>query len=245
MNKVIKITDDEVLIGKDDGSIIKTEKSNATWDVKVGDEVELFTSGETVILNLAKKAKEKKEKGFVNGVVRLCQKMFLISFTSLFALFMVALIVIGMIPRGNKYTYNAEIMGMELSATVSFKGDEMSMKMTGDEEIIVSKYKIESKKLYEYNTETSAYDCVGEISSTKITYKIDLGEDGSFNMVFKENTMITLRTLSIVCMIIFAVLDLAALTVMILTKKGIIKLSDSRKVEVLANSQNEDSTVTE
>lgn len=245
MNKVIKITDDEVLIGKDDGSIVKTEKSNATWDVKVGDEVELFTSGETVILNLAKKVKEKKENGFVNGVVKLCQKMFLISFTSLFALFMVALIVIGMIPRGNKYTYNAEIMGMELSATVSFEGDEMSMKMTGDEEIMVTKYKIESKKLYEYNTETSAYDYVGEISSTKITYKLDLGEVGSFNMIFKENTMIALRTLSIVCMIIFAVLDLAALTVMILTKKGIIKLSDSRKVEVLANSQNEDSTVTE
>ena len=41
MNKVIKITDDEVLIGKDDGSIVKTEKSNATWDVKVGDEVKV------------------------------------------------------------------------------------------------------------------------------------------------------------------------------------------------------------
>ena len=229
MNKVIKITDDEVLIGKDDGSIIKTEKSNATWDVEVGDEVELFTSGETVILNLAKKVKEKKGKRLVNGVVRLCQKMFLISFTSLFALFMVALIVIGMIPRGNKYTYNAEIMGMEFSATISFEGDEMSMKMTGNEEIIVTKYKIENKKLYEFNTETLAYDYVGEISSTKITYNLDLGEDGSFNMFFKENTMIALRTLSIVCMIIFAVLDLAALTVMILTKKGIIKFEWFRK----------------
>ena len=245
MNKIIKITDDEVLIGKDDGSIVKTEKSNATWDVKVGDEVELFTSGETVILNLSKKAKEKKEKRFVNDVVRLCQKMFLISFTSLFALFMIALIVIGVIPRGSKYTYNAEIMGMEVSATLSFKGDEMYMKSTFDEEIAVAKYKIESKKLYEYNTETLTYDYVGEISSTKITYKLDLGEDGSFSMIYKENTMIALRTLSIVCMIIFAVLDLAALSVMILTKKGIIKLSESRKVENLTNSQNEDLTVSE
>ena len=57
MNKVIKITDDEVLIGKDDGSIIKTEKSNATWDVKVGDEVELFVDGNTIIPALKKNSK--------------------------------------------------------------------------------------------------------------------------------------------------------------------------------------------
>lgn len=245
MNKVIKITDDEVLIGKDDGSIVKTEKSNAAWDVKVGDEVELFTSGDTVILNLAKKVKEKKENGFINGVVRLCQKMLPIIFTSLFTLFMIVLIVIGVIPRGNKYTYNAEIMGMEFSATVSFKGDEMSMKMTGDEEIMVSKYKIENKKLYEYNTETLVYDYVGEISSTKIIYKLDLGEDGSLSMTFKENTMIIVRKLSVVFMIVFAVLDLAALTVMVLTKNGIIKLNESRKVEDSTNSQNEESTITE
>ena len=64
MNKVIKITDDEVLIGKDDGSIIKTEKSNATWDVKIGDEVELFTDREDIVINLVKKLKKLENINF-------------------------------------------------------------------------------------------------------------------------------------------------------------------------------------
>ena len=234
MNKVVKVTEDEVFIGKDDGSVVKTEKSNATWDVKVGDVVELFVSGDTVILNLAKKVKEKKENSFVKKTVNLCQKTLPMIFSSLFAIFLVALLVISFVPRGNKYTFEAELMGLKVTSTITFKGDEMELVNSTSTEVFTSKYKIEDGKLYEFNTETNKYDFVGEITSTKLTMS---AEDLGFSMEYKENTMIALRTMSIVFMIIFAVLDTAAIAVMLLTKKGVIKLNNSSTAVVNAEPE--------
>ncbi len=226
MNKVIKITEEEIFIGKDDGSIVKTEKSNASWEVQVGDTVELFISGDTVILNLAKKVKEKKENSIVKKTINLCQKTLPMIFSSCVALFLVALLVICFVPKGNKYTFEAELMGMKVTSTIKFKGNEMELVNSTSNEVFTSKYNIEDGKLYELNTETNNYDLIGEISSTKITLSAEvLG----FSMEYKENTMIALRTMSIVFMVIFAILDAAAITVMILSKKGIIKINNEEK----------------
>lgn len=149
MNKIIKIADGKVFVGKDDGSILETEISNASWDAKVADEVEVFSSGDTVILSLAKKAKEKKVFPIVKKTVNACQKLLPMIFTGLFAFFTIALIVICALPKGHKYEFEMEFMGMELTSTIKFKGDEMQMTMSTLDEVTSVKYDIEDGKLYE------------------------------------------------------------------------------------------------
>ncbi|MBQ8425941.1 MAG: hypothetical protein IJX17_08015 [Clostridia bacterium] len=61
MNKVIKVTEDTIYVGKNDGEIVKTNISNASWDVKVGDEVEIFANDEIIILYLIKKLDKELE----------------------------------------------------------------------------------------------------------------------------------------------------------------------------------------
>ena len=229
MNKVIKITEDEIFIGRDDGSVLTTEKANASWDVQVGDEVEVFASGETVILNLAKPNKRNKSSklmnnAFVNKIVSLSQKIFPIVFSCLFVLFLVALIVVSCVPRGSKYTFKDEIAGIEISSVVEFTKDELtsttyySESLEDENMIYTTNYKITDGKLYTYNLTTKEYNYAGKISSTKAII-----ESEGLKIEYKENTMIALQTLSIVFMVIFAVLDLASITILVLTKKGIIK----------------------
>jgi len=59
MNKVIKVTEDTIYVGKSEGEIVKTDISNASWDVNVGDEVEIFANDEIIILYLLKKFEQK------------------------------------------------------------------------------------------------------------------------------------------------------------------------------------------
>lgn len=246
MNKVVKVTEDEVFIGKDDGSVVKTEKSNATWDVKVGDVVELFVSGDMVILNLTKKQKSNVTNGFLGSIVKSCQKILPIAFSCLFVLFLTALIVISSVPRGNKYTYEANIGGMEISSVVTFDGDEITLtsyyELNGetDDEIVTSTYKITDGKLYTYNLTTKEYNYAGKISSTEAVI-----ENDGMKLIYKENTMIALRTISIVFMIIFAVLDTAAIAVMLLTKKGVIKLNNSSTAVVNAEPEKREEVTAE
>lgn len=233
MNKVIKITEDEIFIGKEDGSIVKTERANANWDVKLGDKVELYASGKTVIVNLARRVKEKKEcKPIIEKFSIFGQKkIFPIILSCLFAVFLIALIVINSVPRGKKYTYKADLDFVYVSMVVEFDDDEVTasgvMEMFGDKDDIIgtNKYKITNGKLYIYQEEEKTYEYAGEISSTELEFEI---MDG-YTLKCKENTMITLRTISIVFMIIFGLLDAAAITFMILIKKGIIKLPNSKE----------------
>ena len=243
MNKIIKIEENKIFVGKDDGSILETETSNASWDVKVGDEVEVFTSGDTVILSLAKKTKEKKCCPIIKKAVNACHKLLPMIFTGLFAIFTIALIVICALPKGNRYEFDMEIMGMELTSTIKFKGDEMQMTMSTLDKVTSVKYDydIEDGKLYEYNTETKKYDYLGEISSTKLTIK---EPETGMMLEYEEETMIALRTLSIVFMAIAAVLDFACIAVVFLTKKGIIKLDEAQAVQPTTTSEATETTET-
>ena len=60
MNKVIKIADNEIYVGTKDGSFIIVNKENVSWDVQLGDQVDIFKNGDDVILSLKKKSKQKK-----------------------------------------------------------------------------------------------------------------------------------------------------------------------------------------
>lgn len=224
MNKIIKVTNDEILVGTDEGSIIKTERANASWDAKVGDKVEIFSNGDTVILTLRQKHKERKENMFVSKTVGLCQKIFPIVFSCLLVVFLAAFLVICNVPRGKKYVIKNTAI-VEYDITITFDGDEMIIKSTnlfaeeGEDKYVVNstKYAIVDGELYEYNELTEEYDLIGEISSTKLSLIID-----NYRIVFKENTMISLKTWSLILMIVSAVLDLACIVVFVLTKKGVI-----------------------
>ena len=164
-----------------------------------------------------------------------------IIFTGLFAFFTIALIVICVLPKGHKYEFEMEFMGMELTSTIKFKGDEMQMTMSTLDEVTSVKYDIEYGKLYEYNTETKKYDYLGEISSTKLTIK---EPETGMMLEYEEETMIALRTLSIVFMAIAAVLDFACIAVVFLTQKGIIKLDETQTVQSAISSDVTETTET-
>lgn len=228
MDKVVRVTDEKIFIGKDDGSLIEVGVDSANWDVKVGDQVEVFTGESGIVLSLSKKVKEKKigENKAVKWVMNKSQKLLPIVFSSVFVFFMIALIVICSVPRGRKYKFNTEFLGMEVTSTITFKNDKMEVRSSTLDEVEYVLYDIDDGKIYEYNSETKTYDYMGKISSTKLTVESD-----GFSMVYKEHTMIALKTISIVFMVIAAILDAGAITVMILTKKGVLKLEVAPAVE--------------
>lgn len=237
MDKIIKVTEDEIFIGKEDGTIIKTERANANWDVKVGDVIEVFASEEMIILNLAKKTKTKTKKLFnFEKLFQYCQKLLPIIFSSLFAAFMIALIVVCSVPRGKEYKFSDSLMGIDYSYTVTFSKDEVVLKSYakyGDEvedSVSTYEYKITDGCLYVYNEELEVYENNGRISSTKLILTDLEGE--SLKLELKEKTMCALRNTFITFMVVFGILDLACIVIIVLTKKGIIKTKEKSNGEI-------------
>lgn len=252
MNKIVKVTDDKIFIGKDDGSLVVTEKNNASWDVKVGDVVELYEKGDLIIINQSKRnLKQKKKLNIWGNIVNACSNRLPIIFSSFFVLFFVAFMVINFIPHGRTYTCKENIFGYELEATLTFSGDEVTEKVknpyykneelsdiegidTKNEFIIyTSKYKILDKKLYSFDEDTGDYEEGGKISSTKY-----IAESLGYKIEYTEHTMQTLKTLSLVLFIVFLVFDLACVVVVVLNKKGIIKTANASENTTLLNSNN-------
>lgn len=224
MNKVIKVTDDEVFVGMEDGSVVKTERMNASWDVQVGDNVELFSDGAVIILNLISSTQKertiKQRTGVFSKIAKLCQKVFPIAFSALFVLFLTALIVVVSVPRGKKYVY--EEAGV--SAIITFEDDDtatIEAVESGDPDSIFATCTcdISDGKLYVFRN--GKYIYLGKITSRNIIMYTD-----GIKLEYKENTMITLATLSTVFMSLFAVLDLASVTIMLLIKNGKIKIEE-------------------
>ncbi len=236
MNKVIKVTDDEIFVGMEDGSVVRTEKSNASWDVQIGDNVELFASGDMIILNLVTATRKSDKSKLTNGVfckiAKLCQKVFPIAFSVLFVMFLTALIVVCSLSKGDKYTGKIYEDGVEFNIVIDFEDDNYLLLTSeyeewGDKPVRMSetvRYRIDDGKLYMYSTDSEGFIYVGKITSTQIEANGFMG--GSYPLELKEKTMITLRTLSAVFMSLFAVLDLASVTVMLLIKNGKIKIEE-------------------
>lgn len=235
MNKVIKITDDEVLIGKDDGSIIKTEKSNATWDVKVGDEVELFVDGNTIIPVLKKKLKSKKKNKFLTITSKLSQKIFIPLFTMIWALSLISIIVLGVIPRGDTYLYKDNIIGVDVSSKMVFSEDGMEIEAldeNGEYKITSYSFKIVSGSLYVWSSERGEFEYWGKISSTKINLV-----SGVAKVELKEARLMPVKIVSIVLLSVFASLDLLMMILVVIDKCKRNKDNQKFEYEVIAERE--------
>ncbi len=108
--------------------------------------------------------------------INFCKKPLLIATASVFGLFLIMLIVVCAIPRGNKYEYNKTFFGQSINMSFSFEDGKMvadTSGMTGEEDIQVSpvEYKIEKGILY--SIENGISEKVGKINSFKIVVDVN------------------------------------------------------------------------
>ncbi len=246
MNKIIKITDDEVVVGKDDGSVLKVKKSSVNWKSKVGDLVDVFKDGDNYILSKSVNIVEKKKCKFVSCLVKGCKKLLPIIFSSLFGLFLILTIVLSVMPHGKKYKFSTDILGTKVSSEIILSGDKITVNnyYMGRFDTTESTFKIKNGKIYAVNQETNEYDEIGTITSTKIV--TDSGD--GYKFVYVETCVKAWIIVAIVFTIIFAVLDAASIAVLILNKKGIIKIksevTDKNKTNVVKKESEEDEKIT-
>ena len=67
MAKVLKVKDEVISIGTDDGKIKEVRTTDLNFDPKVGDEVEVFESEDSVIVT----KKEKEKDNYANGGINI------------------------------------------------------------------------------------------------------------------------------------------------------------------------------
>jgi TM2 domain-containing membrane protein YozV len=72
MSKIIRVNRDSVCVGKDDGSFIEVKKSELNFTPTVGDAVEIFTAGDSVIVSKAKLASSSSD--FAENIVNVSEK---------------------------------------------------------------------------------------------------------------------------------------------------------------------------
>ena len=235
MNKIIKITDDEIVIGKDDGSVLKTAKSNANYDAKVDDVVDVFVDGDTTIIAKSKKYVEKKECKFLTKLIRGCQRLLPIIFSSIFALSLICLIVVCAVPRGKMYK-NKQVFGnIIVNSEISFSGKNMTVRnyYNGNDSKTVFEYKIKNGKLFYFSKTANKYLEFGSLSSTKI----EVEDSENQTLIFVEKGMKSLVAVFIVLTVVSGLCDIACFTVIILTMKGIIKLDDKKMKQNKVSSE--------
>lgn len=228
MDKVIKVTDDEVFVGRENGSIIKTSKENVSFDAEVGDGVEIFSNGNMIILNLTKKMRNKNNKNKNHSkFFELCQKVFPIMFFTFFVIFFIMFCIINLVECGNKYVFKANFLGVEVSSSLNFSDNECaldaSMDIIGYNEVSTYNYKIVGKKLYFYNYETKKWVYQGTISATKVVVKEKMDNGMELTIVYKESVLYGLNVTAIVLFSISLALEIVSLVLWQLYKKGIIK----------------------
>lgn len=262
MYSVVKITEDKIYMLSDDGKMYKTDIANAKWNVQVGDIIAIHNIENEVILTKINKEPEVKKKPKNHaGFVKVCQKFLLPIFSVLFAISLIGFFVIALLPHGKTYKYNVDkengdfvkveiVFGkndidvtLDYLETIDFF--DINSELNLEPQIIREnnttkcKYKIEKKELYALDDTTGVYVKIGKISSTKIIFE-SLYEDESTGLTatifLEEHTMQTLKTLSLVLFIVFAVLDLACVVVVILNKKGIIKTANESVSQFESNS---------
>lgn len=123
MNKVVKITEDKIFVGQDDGSLLETDRTNANYDVKVGDVVEVYSKDDLIIINkISDKNPTKSNKNNIK-----LSKILSITFSIIFSFFLISFIVISVLPHGKVYTYE-----------MSDGEDYYRIKLTFSEDIVTS-----------------------------------------------------------------------------------------------------------
>lgn len=166
MGKVVKVTDEEVHIEKLDKSMFYTNKSNADWDIRVGEYVEIFTKENVVIL--------KKCEGDINRISQIISYYFDKLKVSLFVIFFFILftfIYYKYLDNDGLYSYKENVLGVNIEVNIALQGDEMSYNriVSGvTKESLKTKYKITDEKLYGLNENTGKYVYIGDITTTKL-----------------------------------------------------------------------------
>lgn len=232
MDKVIKVTDDEIYIKKEDDSIVKTVRKDESFDAKVGDS----TISQVEEKDKMNEVKKINKKAF--DVLKLV-KLLSVVFFGVFLISLIGLIVVVSSPKGRRYETSVSYEGETYSFSIEFKNgkaESRSYDPFEDEYIVnTTDYLIADGKLYgkeisyhygkdgtvESTEESEGFVYAGEITSTKLV----IG-----GVVLKEKTMSALKVSSITLMIVFGVLDLFALATIILSKKGLLKL-EKNKIE--------------
>lgn len=226
MSKITKTSVDEKINKKDDEMINKKD----------------------VISKLSGSDAGIKQNKFISKIVFLSQKILPIIFSSLFAIFLILLIVSCVIPRGKQYEFKYKYDNYNsLTTKIEFSKETFEVSNyypNGDKDSSVYNYKIKNGKLYYFEEYQNKYLEYGSINSTKLVIETNTG----FKYVFVEKGIVALKTVSITFLIIFAVLDAVCITVMILTKKGIIKIkseeTDKKKAEKIEKEPEEDEKTT-
>ena len=174
---------------------------------------------------------------FINFV----KKPLVIISGALFGVFLIMLIVICAIPHGKTYSAETTItqnqmqgnirISVELSDKVTLKMEYLSGDLfegMDDEYRVITtngEYKIENGELFIKLDGNSDFQNVGKINSFKITQNEEssvLGSEGS--SILECTTNQALLVVSVVFMIISALVLAGSVTVLVLDKKGILKI---------------------
>ena len=167
----------------------------------------------------------------MNKFLRLCKKPFLITFSIIFIVSMIILIVLHAIPNASKYSYKDSFAGQTLQIDISLNQNNeaiLDMFMTGStntSETTTVKYRVSNGKLYT-QVDNDDLNLIGTINAFEIVPDMASLQEfgiGGFDITFKNNTNIALKITSIVFMCVFGVLTLGCLVIFILDKKGFLK----------------------
>lgn len=248
MYNVVKISEDKIYMLNDEGKMFKTDLANANWNVQVGDVITIHNVEGKIVLSQVNKTivdNKKKKKNF-SGIVKACKKVLIPIFSALFAISLIAFFVFTFIPHGKRYTYSIEKENGDFAKIeITFRKNEVKIHLNCFETIeytltnpgnenyseaetynkyereyftVNYKYKIHKKQLYVFNPNGGESIACGEISSTNIVFEIPESDEINITYFLEENTMKTLKTLSLILFISFAVLDMTCIAVAIIGK---------------------------
>lgn len=179
--------------------------------------------------------------------INIVKKPLLYGAIGVFAVFTILLVVISSLKHGKTYEYEMNVAGIKMTATYTFEDDDTiavnstAFGMSEESEI---EYKIEDGVLYQkfetFEEGVFEWEKMGKINAYEIvleTVDEETGLDIELVMECKANKNV--RTLSIVMMVISGIAVAGAVAVIVLDKKGIIKLKSEAKVEENADVQAE------
>ena len=197
--------------------------------------------------NILENAKMKK---FLN----VCKKQLLIATTVAFVAFMVMLIVVSSLSHGRVYTYELNILNQTAKAEIIFNEDSIEVRSYANgilQTTNTSAYKIIDGKIYSID-ENGKVELEGNINAYEFTFSEETFKDTGMtqeqiafytSMKLTCKTNIALRNVAISFMVIFGVCAIGCATILVLSKKGILKLdtnnSESENVSVANETTDE------
>lgn len=182
-------------------------------------------------------------------LINIVKKPLLYGAIGVFAVFTILLVVISSLKHGKTYVYKMDVAGIKIETTYTFDGDTIAVEASGFgmSEESEFEYKIEDGFLYQkYETFEEGvfeWEKMGKINAYEIVLETVDEETGlDIELVMECEVNKNVRTLSIVMMVISGIAVAGAVAVIVLDKKGIIKLKSEAKVE--ENAENSEGVET-